>query len=77
MNSIILWLINTFVISKLNKLLKSEKANWTEKAIPIMSEVNVLIGDFLNKIKDREMTEQETEEFVNKLSESIEKLIKG
>lgn len=77
MNSIILWLINTFVISKLNKLLKSEKADWTEKAIPIMSEVNVLIGDFLDKIKDREMTEQETEEFVNKLSESIEKLIKG
>lgn len=77
MNSIILWLINTFVISKLNKLLKSEKANWTEKAIPIMSEVNVLIGDFLDKIKDREMTEQETEEFINKLSESIEKLIKG
>lgn len=77
MNSIILWLINTFVISKLNKLLKSEKADWTEKAIPIMSEVNVLIGDFLNKINDREMTEQETEEFVNKLSESIEKLIKG
>lgn len=77
MNSIILWIVNTFVISKLNKLLKSEKADWTEKAIPIMSEVNVLIGDFLEKIKDREMTEQETEDFVNKLSESIEKLIKG